>query len=189
MSALIVIVLVLAVLLGVSKSRVNDDHANKRIDEKKYREFKTVHIIWLVVILVLCAPLFMEMYGSMKPTDAIVQPTHGDSIEIASSDRADSIERIAAIRRDSVLKAGFRKTPAGKIQDKHPEWSDEDCTKLANHNIWIGMSISMVIYERGGYSSRNISDYGSGKRYQYCWEGFETNCFYCGKDGIVISYN
>ncbi len=50
--------------------------------------------------------------------------------------------------KDSVQRAYYR-TPAGRIQKQHPEWSDEDCQKIANNKIWISMSINMVRCERG----------------------------------------
>ena len=81
------------------------------------------------------------------------------------------------------------RSPAGKIQKKHPSWSKDDCEKLANRELWIGMHIEMVKYLRGSPDNSNLSNYGNGNQYQYCWWGRNPSCFYCDSDGLVDSYN
>jgi len=81
------------------------------------------------------------------------------------------------------------KTKAGKIQKEHPKWSKEDCEKVANNIIWIGMSIEMLYCERGSPNSANPSDYGDGVQWQWCWSYKHPSCFYGGEDGIITSYN
>lgn len=117
--------------------------------------------------------------------------------------KADSISKalmqldsIAKVREDSIQEAEelkeqkeFEKTKAGKIWKKHPEWSKEDCKALAENKIWIGMEISMVKYLNGTPNSKNVSNYGNGNEYQYCWYNNTPSCYYCGEDGIVTSYN
>ncbi|MBS1689115.1 MAG: hypothetical protein JSS96_10350 [Bacteroidetes bacterium] len=83
----------------------------------------------------------------------------------------------------------WEKSRAGRIQKKHPEWSKEDCISIANNKIWIGMDIRMVICERGNPNDINPSDYGYGRKYQWCWDDYRPSCFYGGEDGIVTSYN
>lgn len=83
----------------------------------------------------------------------------------------------------------WEKSRAGRIQKKHPEWSKEDCIGIANNKIWIGMDIRMVICERGNPNDINPSDYGYGRKYQWCWDDYQPSCFYGGEDGIVTSYN
>ena len=117
--------------------------------------------------------------------------------------RADSLAR-QELKRDSIVKAqkdsidnvnevkeqkAFEKTKAGRIWKKHPEWDKDDCEELAKGNIWIGMDIKMVVYLRGNPNSKNVSNYGSGNEYQYCWWNYATSCFYCGENGTVTSYN
>jgi hypothetical protein len=79
---------------------------------------------------------------------------------------------------------------AGKIKTRHPEWSWEDCHNVAESKIWIGMDIEMLIYIRGRDFSRNVSNYGDGNQYQYCWMDYTPSCFYDNDgDGKIESYN
>lgn len=83
----------------------------------------------------------------------------------------------------------FKKTKAYKIFVKHPEWSKEDCKRLANKEYWIGMELDMVKFLRGLPDDVNVSDYGNGKEYQWCWHGKTPFCFYGKEGGIITSYN
>lgn len=79
---------------------------------------------------------------------------------------------------------------AGKIKTRHPEWSWDDCRDVADRKIWIGMDIEMVIYMNGRNFSRNVSNYGKGNSYQYCWWDSTPSCFYDEEgDGKIDSYN
>lgn len=78
---------------------------------------------------------------------------------------------------------------AGKIKKKHPNWSEYDCERIAENEIWIGMTIDMLKYERGKPNSSNPSDYGQGREWQWCWHDQEPSCFYGEDDGIITSYN
>lgn len=86
--------------------------------------------------------------------------------------------------------AAWEKTPAGKICKKHPEWEREECRRVANKNIWIGMRYDMLVYMMGEPDSSNLSNYGRGDRYQYCWDGRKPRCYYDDNDdGLIDSYN
>lgn len=78
---------------------------------------------------------------------------------------------------------------AGKIWKKHPEWEKSDCKKIANNEIWIGMSYDMLVFERGKPNSVNPSNYGNGTEWQWCWDGYTPSCFYAKDDKIITSYN
>jgi len=113
-----------------------------------------------------------------------------------AKEKQDNISAVAKVKQDSSLyadakyeKTVFDKTPAGKVQKKHPEWSRVDCQKIADKEAWIGMSIDMAIYMYGRNFTRNVSNYGHGNEYQYCWLYRQTSCFYCKEDGIVYSFN
>ena len=54
---------------------------------------------------------------------------------------------------------------------------------------WIGMTLDMLKAERGLPSDYNVSNYGGGKQYQWCWDDYTPSCFYSGEDGIMTSYN
>jgi hypothetical protein len=79
---------------------------------------------------------------------------------------------------------------AGKIKARHPEWSWDDCSNVADNKIWIGMEVDMLIYMYGRDFSRNVSNYGNGNSYQYCWMDSTPSCFYDNDgDGKIDSYN
>jgi hypothetical protein len=83
----------------------------------------------------------------------------------------------------------YYKTPAGKINKKYPKWTAKDCQRLVNKEIWIGMEYEMLVYRRGKPNTINVSNYGKGDEYQWCWDDFEPSCFYGGSDGIITAYN
>jgi len=83
----------------------------------------------------------------------------------------------------------WEQSKAGQICKAHPEWSKNDCERLANNEIWIGMSVNMLKYRRGLPNSANPSNYGSGTQWQWCWYNYTPSCFYGGDDEIVESYN
>jgi beta-galactosidase/beta-glucuronidase len=76
----------------------------------------------------------------------------------------------------------------GKLQKKHPEWTDEECMKVIDKKLWIGMSLEMLKYQRGIPDRANPSNYGGGTKWQWCWDDYTPSCFY-GKDGIISAYN
>ena len=94
-----------------------------------------------------------------------------------------------AAKNEKEEEAKWFKSKAGKIQKKHPEWTKEDCERLANKEIWVGMEYDMVVYLRGKPDKVNTSDYGKGKQYQCCWNDYNPSYFYCGEDGIITAYN
>ena len=99
--------------------------------------------------------------------------------------------------QDSIFKAHdslyFEKFKTNKkayaIYLKHPDWGTSACEKLAQRLIWIGMSLDMVKYLRGLPDHVNVSNYGNGKEYQWCWTGYTPSCFYGKADCIITAYN
>lgn len=85
----------------------------------------------------------------------------------------------------------WNKSPAKLICDKHPTWSKEDCMHLFNKEVWIGMSYEQLVYLKGEPVSSNVSNYGYGNSYQYCYSFTSSpNCFYDKDDDKIIdSYN
>lgn len=81
-------------------------------------------------------------------------------------------------------------TKAGRIQKKHPDWSKEDCIRLSENRVWIGMHINMLKYKRGTPNSATPSNYGNGTQWQWCWHDWTPSCFYDkDDDGLIDSYN
>lgn len=83
----------------------------------------------------------------------------------------------------------WNESKAGKIHKKHPEWSKKICISLAKREIWIGMTLNMLKYQRGLPNNSNLSNYGKGNKWQWCWSDYTPSCFYGGEDGVVTSYN
>jgi hypothetical protein len=83
----------------------------------------------------------------------------------------------------------FMKTKAGSIKKMHPEWSKEDCQKLADNYLWKGMHIEMVKYTRGNPDDVNVYRNGLSNEYEYVWKKEGISRFYTKKDGIVADYD
>ena len=83
----------------------------------------------------------------------------------------------------------WSRSKAGKIHKKHPEWSKEECERLADNKIWIGMTYEMLVYLRGKPDKSNPSNYGNGIEWQWCWYNRSPSCFYAKENKIVTAYN
>jgi len=135
-------------------------------------------IIGVVLIVVALAwIIFVDSRSQRSTIDA-------NNIEIAKY-RKDSIQSAQKRMEDSL----FAMLPAKKIQIKHPDWSNDDCRKLQEKQIWIGMDIEMVKFLCGNKFKVNVSNAGYGNDYQYHWDGKTVENFYCKSDGIVYAYN
>jgi hypothetical protein len=108
-----------------------------------------------------------------------------DSIEL----KKDSLNFAANKKKLKVEEDKFKKTKAGKIYLKHPNWSMEDCERLSKKQIWIGMEYEMLVYLRGRPNHVNTSNYGKGEEYQACWDNYDPGCFYFDETQIIKSYN
>jgi hypothetical protein len=87
-------------------------------------------------------------------------------------------------------------SPAGKLCKNHPTWTLDECKELIDGKLWItnsahlGMTYDMMVYLRGKADNTNVSDYGNGKSYQYCWDNYTPSCFYDkDDDGKMDAYN
>lgn len=78
---------------------------------------------------------------------------------------------------------------AGQICAQYSEWTKEECRRVADQKIWIGMQYEMLEYMFGQPDSTNKSNYGYGVEYQWCWHDKEPSCFYGGETGVIDSYN
>jgi hypothetical protein len=100
-----------------------------------------------------------------------------------------AVAPIIDYKSDSIDTAKWRKSKYGKIQKKHPAWTEAECTSVFKHEYWIGMSYDMLVYERGKPDHVNTSNYGKGNSYQCCWSDYNPSCFYMNEDYIITSYN
>ena len=87
--------------------------------------------------------------------------------------------------------AKYHKTPAGRINKKHPKWSKEDCERIVKGRFWIGMEYDMLIMVMGKPDRINKSNYGDGREWQLIYEGYDIDCFYFSDKGgwILEAYN
>lgn len=116
--------------------------------------------------------------------------------EIAEKERIKEEEE-AKIKAEEERKAKelaeWEKTKAGKICSEHflDRWTKEDCERVADGKIWVGMSYDMLVKVYGRKpNSANPSNYGFGIEWQWCWDHYTPSCFYDNNnDGLVDSYN
>ncbi len=101
----------------------------------------------------------------------------------------ESQRRQRQVEKEEETRKVWENSKYGKLQKKHPDWSDEDCKRVIDKKIWIGMSLEMLKYQRGLPNRSNPSNYGSGTQYQWCWDDYNPSCFYGGEDGIITAYN
>lgn len=113
--------------------------------------------------------------------------------EAAAKAKADADAKAAAQAvADAKAKADeaeYQQSPAGRLCAKHTDWTQDECQKVADKRLWIGMTIDMVKAENGTPDDINTSNYGRGVEYQACWLGNDPSCFYYKSDGIITSFN
>lgn len=143
-------------------------------------------------VLLIVALMFI---GTWLTTDSCSDDKEED-ITIEAQEIKNRKEAVRLAKLDSinqVIEANeeieFLKTKAGKIYIKHPEWSKEDCVKLSEGEIWIGMHYDMLVFLRGKPNNINASNYGRGNNYQACWNRFKPRCFYYDDRYIITAYN
>ncbi|WP_310378220.1 zinc-ribbon domain-containing protein [Flavobacterium sp.] len=157
----------------------------EKIKIKKNQTSKGCLMFIVIVIFIAVLVNTCNKTGS-ENTNSTTETLYPEPIidTVAEKKLQDSLNKIAEIEE-----ANFKKTKAGKIQKKHPEWSREDCERIANKKIWIGMNYDMLLYLRGKPNDVNTSDYGNGPEYQCCWDDYDPSCFYMKSDDIITSYN
>jgi hypothetical protein len=111
-----------------------------------------------------------------------------EEIELAENIR-ETKRRQREIEKNAEDRKVWENSKYGKLQKKHPEWTDDECMNVVDKKIWIGMTYDMLLYQRGKPNTVNPSNYGSGNEYQCCWEDYSPSCFYMKEDNIIYSYN
>lgn len=154
---------------------------------------------FIVILVTIGAIILIGILVGEKPELQLAQPVSQkeiDSIARATIIR-DSISAISIAKQTEIaMKAQaaedkkFYATKAGKIHKKHPEWSRDECKKLANREIWIGMHLDMLKYMHGLPDAANESNYGNGSQWQWCWYDLSPSCYYDrDNDGLIDAYN
>jgi hypothetical protein len=91
---------------------------------------------------------------------------------------------------DSIVDAFTSGNLGYHLSHLNPKWTEFDCRRLFNNELWIGMSLNMVCYEYKDYPEKdNVSDYGHGREHQWVFKDGNPSCFYGGDDEIITSYN
>lgn len=87
--------------------------------------------------------------------------------------------------------AAYDRSKAGQLCKQHIDWTKEDCQRVADRKIWVGMTYDMLIASYGGKPrSANPSNYGGKTQWQWCFDTLSPSCFYDNNDdGIIDSYN
>lgn len=116
--------------------------------------------------------------------ESVANPEH------STAPQAPTPEQIEA---QAKAQKEWEASPAGVLCAKHTDWIKDDCDEYiadGGKMVWVGMPYSMLVYMRGKPDDINPSDYGSGIRYQYCWDDRTPSCFYDeDDDGRIDSYN
>lgn len=160
---------------------------------------KLIQSDYFVIVIVIGLIILFGVYVKSRTPLEEVKPYSKreiDSLAKIVSDR-DSISAISvekqtriAMRAEEKENKKFYATKAGRIYKKHPEWPREACVRLANKEVWIGMSLDMLKYLRGLPDAANESNYGKGPQWQWCWYEESPSCFYDkDDDGHIDAYN
>jgi hypothetical protein len=116
--------------------------------------------------------------------------TEEEKAELTAAAEKAKQEQAVREAAEKAAIAEYEKTPAGKACKAHPEWTKDECESLMSGKIWIGMTYSMLTYKRGAPDHKNLSNYGRGSRYQYCWMDYTPSCYYDdNNDGVIDAYN
>jgi uncharacterized membrane protein YvbJ len=146
--------------------------------------------IVILIFIIFGFLVFLVNKCSNSETDKNTSISASVDTKISKEDSIKAQARIDSInKQEKIEEEKFMKTKAGKIHKKHPEWSKEDCIKISDHRIWIGMNYEMLVYMRGKPNDVNTSNYGDGPSYQACWHDYDPSCFYFDESYIITSYN
>lgn len=119
-------------------------------------------------------------------TNFITEDLSWYKIYTSSTDNINTIiaESVQFFTRKEVINIGIH-----PLMEKYG-WDGYTIKHVIDGDIWIGMPITGVIYQRGNPNSINVSNYGGGIRKQYCWHNYYPGYFYDDNDdGLVDAYN
>jgi RNA polymerase subunit RPABC4/transcription elongation factor Spt4 len=177
--------------LEIEKSLAKPLEIKNNIPKKDVNNDDTLtgcFIFFIVIIVIIIIVANCDGESDSEVNDAIINSKDLDKRYFEEL-KEDSIKRKID---DSIFKAEeeiFLNSKAGRIYKKHPEWTRDDCERLANKSIWIGMTYEMIVYLRGKPNKINTSNYGDGNDYQAVWNDYNPSYFYFKDDHIIYSYN
>jgi hypothetical protein len=135
----------------------------------------------------------MVLVGKLFGNDLLSEKKYYSNLDKTKKIESEKEEREKQIAEKGKEKEDrkWKMSKAYSIFKKHPNWSREECEAIAKGNYWIGMSYEMLKVSFGRKPSRiNPSNYGTGVKYQYCYDDITPSCFYDNNgDGIIDAYN
>jgi hypothetical protein len=78
----------------------------------------------------------------------------------------------------------FKKSPAGRVQQKHPEWPRDMCETIAKHRIQIGMTREQAIAAWGRPQRNNRTVFADSEQEQWV---YGDTCVYFD-NGVLTSF-
>lgn len=150
----------------------------------------------LVIVVLLFGFLQVFLRGTLSTPEPHIDPAPQAPVRTPEEQAALDAQVKADAEAAKAEQAAFDKSPAGRICKVHSTWQPEECKELAANKLWItnaahsGMTYEMLKYLRGEADNTNVSDYGQGHEYQYCWDGYTPSCFYDRDgDGRMDAFN
>lgn len=142
---------------------------------------KVKHLVLVTILGLVIAPIVLVGIESSNPGSVVEKPAEP---QLSPEEQ----ERVRVLQEEA--HAEWEKTKAGQICTQHRGWLKEDCDKLAQKQIWVGMKYEMLIYLFGKPNSINPSNYGGTTKYQYCWNNVNPSCFYDENgDQVIDAFN
>jgi hypothetical protein len=102
---------------------------------------------------------------------------------IAAEAKQKEAEAAARVRREqikSITAERLRNASLNKsLCDKHPEWSRDECNRIASRQYWVGMDVQMLSAAAQGPPTvtRNFPKNGRPST-RWCWPDIKPSCFY-----------
>lgn len=160
-------------------------------DKYNFNLSKTIKIISVIVLFIVALIALPNNQNTNQDTNS--QLNKAKTPEMIKAEKEAhakaKAEQAKANAERAKAEAEWKVSRAGQICQNHPSWKKSDCEGLANNKIWIGMTYDILIYLRGKPNHVNVSNYGSGNHYQWCWDDYTPSCFYGDSDGVIASYN
>ena len=163
------------------------DKKNKKVSFR----FSEVRIFSAIVAVVVAFFFYLDRESPVRYPETPVRKT--EYVDPREAARIKAREEAAARRREAEEKEKqelLQNPRIAKIYKENPYLNPKDISRVLAGDIWIGMPVRLLYIKRGAPDSENVSNYGNGNQYQYCWWDFNTSCFYdTDGDGKVDSYN
>ena len=139
-----------------------------------------VKVLILVFIVFYISTFIPKKLKVKKPIETNI--SKASKIDSTAIFYQDSLEKVS----DSLELLQWKKDypKAAKILEKNPSWYRSDCRRLANNEIWNGMTLEHLFYLYGKPDAKHYED----GQFAYCYKGYEPSCFYDRNGDDKIDY-